>query len=315
MIETGANDPKWGLAATIKASAPAVLEFAAHHLDLGAHRLYLYLDEPCPGAFDLLKAHPKIRVLNCDTAHWKKLIGKRPAKHQARQTLNATHAYNRRVEVDWIAHIDVDEFLWPQQTIARHLALLPADVISARVFPVESLAGNSTLFKAYIPAEDRVDLVEQIYPQFGRFVKGGFLSHVAGKRFVRTGLDNVKIRIHNMYLEGVENPSAVDLKGVDLCHCHVKDWDSWISAYRYRLEHGAYRAGLSPSVAIEKGGLSLHDMFSMIESEQGETGLRSFFDEICADTPKLRQSLEMHGLLRTYDLDLGQKVRKHFHQD
>ncbi|MHA6264015.1 glycosyltransferase family 2 protein [Arenibacterium sp. CAU 1754] len=310
--ETDANTPKWGIVSTIKASARDILNFAAHHIDLGAHRLYLYLDAPCPEAFDTLKAHPKVRVLTCDDAHWKKLTGKKPAKHQVRQTQNATHAYNRRTEVTWLAHIDADEFLWPDGTVSGHLARLPADTLSARVYPIEALAGGGTRFKGYIPPKDRIDLVERIYPQFGRFVKGGFLSHVAGKLFVRTGLENVELRIHNMFLEGTMNPNTADLEGVDLCHCHVHDWDGWMSSYRYRLEKGAYRAELAPAVSVENGGLTLHDMFTLLEAQQGETGLRAFFDEVCADTPELRQRLDQHGLLRTCDLELDRKRVKHF---
>jgi hypothetical protein len=105
---------KWGLVATIKAPAAQVLAFAAHHLDLGAHRLFLYLDDENQAAFDALAAHPKCRPVLTDAAYWAKLGMKRRVKHQARQTENARHAYGRAAgQVAWLAHIDVDEYLTP----------------------------------------------------------------------------------------------------------------------------------------------------------------------------------------------------------
>ena len=68
---------KWGLVATIKAPAAQVLAFAAHHLDLGAHRLFLYLDDENQAAFDALAAHPKCRPVLTDAAYWAKLGMKR----------------------------------------------------------------------------------------------------------------------------------------------------------------------------------------------------------------------------------------------
>jgi hypothetical protein len=62
---------RWGVVATILAPTLDVLRFAAYHLDAGAHRLFIYLDDPESDAYALLKAHPKIRVHQCNDAHWK----------------------------------------------------------------------------------------------------------------------------------------------------------------------------------------------------------------------------------------------------
>ena len=301
---------KWGLVATIKAPADEVLAFAAHHLDLGAHRLYIYLDAPDPDTFGALKAHPKIRVTTCDATHWQRLGKHRPKKHQVRQCANATHAYGRRAEVDWLIHMDVDEFLWPSAPVSELLAALPDETLCARARPIESIAGNANLFKGFIPSgPERNAITERLYPRFGRFVRGGFLSHVAGKLFVRTGLGPLSVRIHNVFQGERMNPGEAELDSVALCHRHARDWDHWIAAYRYRLENGSYRSELPPR---DSGGLNLHELLRTIEARDGEAGLRAFYDELCADTPDLRQRLADAGLLRVCDLDLAPKVRKHF---
>lgn len=303
---------KWGLVATIKAKPEAILDFAAHHLDLGAHRLYLFLDAPCPEVLPLLKAHPKIRVTTCDDAYWKKLSGYRPKRHQARQGMNATRTYQRPPEVDWLAHIDVDEFLWPADSVAAQLAALPESVQSARMLPLEGLGGSRSHFRARIPGDDAT-IAARLYPEFGHYLKGGFVSHVAGKVFARTGRDNVEIRIHNMFRDGEKDDSAV-LPGLDLCHCHSGDWEKWRVTCRFRMDQGSYRAGLKPARSFLDGGLTLYQVLSTVDEMEGETGLRRFYDEACADTPERRKAFEAEGLLRLRDLALEEKRQRHFPQ-
>ncbi|WP_146344784.1 glycosyltransferase family 2 protein [Phaeobacter marinintestinus] len=304
---------RWGLVATIRAPAREILEFAGYHIEQGAHRLYIYLDEPSADAEAALNAHPKIRVTVCDDAYWRKLGRNRPGKHQLRQTANATHAYTRKAEVDWLIHIDVDEFLWPDTRVGDHLEALPDSALCARVRPMEALAGTDGYFKAFIPSgPDRDRIVERLYPTFGPYVKGGFLSHVAGKLFVRTGLGAVTIKIHNAFRGDDMNPGQVELSDVALCHCHATSWDQWFAAYRYRLLKGSYRAELAPSRPRDKGGLSMHELLSMIEAEDGEAGIRAFHDELCADTPRLREALSREGLLRHCDLQLSHVLAAQF---
>ena len=304
----------WGLIATIKAPTREILDFAAHHIELGAHRLFIFLDAPNPEARAALKAHPKVRVFTCDEAHWRKLGMKRPTKHQARQTGNATHAYRRKGgEVDWLIHMDVDEFLWPDRPVTEILGALSTKTLCARIRPVEALAGDGTLFKGFIPpGPERAATVARLYPRFGEHVKGGFLSHLAGKLFLRTGLGPLTVKIHNVFQGQRMNPGETELDNVLLCHCHAKSWEEWIAAYRYRLAHGSYRAELAPARPRDKGGLTLHELLNEIEAAEGEVGLRAFYDEFCADTPARRRALEAEGLLHRCDLQLDAKRRKQF---
>jgi hypothetical protein len=301
----------WGIVATIKASHVDVLNFAAYHLDRGAHRLYIFLDEEAPETYAALKAHPKIRVTQCDDVYWSKLGGKRPVKHQVRQTRNATHTYLKKADTDWLAHIDVDEFIHSNKDITSILNGLSENILCARMRPIEALSGDGNAFKAFIPnGPDRTRLVADIYPSYGQFLKGGFLSHVAGKLFVRTGLSDVQFKIHNIMRNDTMNPGETELSQVELCHCHAKSWEDWSRSYRYRLQKGAYRADLAP--AQNKNILNLHAVLTLIEASRGMAGLRAFFDEVSADTPQLRTRLNAHGLLRHIDLELNKTRARHF---
>ena len=304
---------RWGLSSTIKAPVDDILRFAAHHLELGAHRLYIYLDDPDSAAFERLKAHPKIRVRRCDTTWWRKQGGKRPEKHQVRQTKNATHAYARPAEVDWLIHMDVDEFLWPEHTVTETLSRLPTDTLTARIRPAEALAGSGQSFKAFVPGgPDRMEIVARLYPTFGTHLRGGFLSHTAGKLFARTGQGDWTIRIHNAFRGEEMNPNETEVADISLLHCHARNWEDWLDHYRYRLTHGSYRSELPASRPADQGGMNLHDLFRWLEQENGEEGLRAFYDEVMSEDGPLPARLAQEGLLRRHDLDLDAKRRKHF---
>ena len=55
--------------------------------------------------------------------------------------------------------------------------------------------------------------------------------------------------------------------------------------------------------------------FTIAHADDGKfvgQGLRAFFDEVAADTPRLRAALSERGLLRRVDLPLDALRRKHF---
>lgn len=308
----------WGIVATVKADAHTILRFAAYHLELGAHRIYIYLDAPCPEAQKVLQNHPQTRVVRTDDGYWDRHNkGNRPAMHQPRQTFNATRAYKRTKDVDWLMHMDVDEFLVSNGGIASHLAALPPDIQCARARPVELLAGSDpqsgAAFKAFIPAgKQREQTVAALYPTFGQHLKGGFLSHIAGKIFVRTGIKGLKFRIHNAFLDGETNPNHIEMPQIDLAHFHATDWESWYAHFAYRHREGSYRADLGPARSRDRGGMTMHELFALLYEENGEVGLRAFFDEVCADTPALRARLEHRGMLRHASFPFDTALAKHF---
>ena len=230
-----------------------------------------------------------------------------------RQTKNASHGYRQKAkDVDWLGHIDVDEFL--VGPVTQSLAALPPEQRVARVRPMELLAdGDGTAYKGFIaPGPERLPLVQSLFPTFGQYLRGGFLSHVSGKVFVRTGLPNVSIRIHKAFEKDQEIPGADELSALRLAHRHAQSWEKWKSRYRYRLEHGAYRPGMDKTRRGVPAHMSLHELFTFLEETEGEAGLRRFHQEVAADTPDMRARLEAHNLLEIVNLDLDHTVKKHF---
>lgn len=307
--------PTWGVLATIKAPAVDILNFVAYHLDLGAAHVWIYLDAANPEAKAFLKPHPQLTVVRTGDNYWLKGRGKKPPMHQPRQSFNVRHAYNRAKKVEWLLHIDVDEFLWPDCPITDQLAALPEDCLVARVRPAEAMASTEKSdivhFKSFIADKSKRDqIVAEVYPNFAPYLKNGFVSHVAGKMFLRTGQKDMAIKIHNVVQNGHHNPGQVELTDVALLHLHTTSWDHWLESFAYRHKKGSYREELGSAVPEDQGGLNLHRLFAHLAEEPD--GLRLFYQEVCVATPELKAKLDAQGLLRSHDLDLDTKRQKHF---
>ena len=317
------TDPTWGVVTTIRAPARDILDFAAHYLELGAHRLFIYLDEDAPEARSALKRHPKCRVILTDDGYWTQRRRKqgRPERHQFRQSVNATHCYTRTPDVDWLLHADVDEFLLSEEPVAQHLKALPQQVVSARIRPIEALQSDpddpqpdgGIWCKSFDPRiKIRQAQTKIIYPTFGAQLNGGMMSHVAGKVFVRTGLEGVSIRIHWVFLNGERDARFAELPDCHLVHLHADSWERWRRHFDYRLQHGSYRADLKGAAAGRDDAMTMHQLLSRIEQDGGEEALRAFYNEVCVATPDLRKRLEQNGHLFSVRLDLARKRHLHF---
>ncbi len=117
--------PSWGVVATALESPELMLVFAAYHLALGAAEVHVMLDDPDDPAFEMLQALPGCHPVRCTSARWARMKpGYRPKSHEGRQKRNANDAY-RRAGVDWLFHLDVDEFLHPVGDLRAELAAMP----------------------------------------------------------------------------------------------------------------------------------------------------------------------------------------------
>ncbi|WP_375260228.1 glycosyltransferase family 2 protein [Citreimonas sp.] len=312
---------RWGLVTTVKAPADAMLDFAAWHLAQGAARLLIYLDDPTGHpAPPALAAHPAVTLTACDDTYWR-ARGFRPTKHQVRQCANANHALAGADGLDWLGHVDVDEFLLPAADappLGAQLAALPRNALCARIRPVEALApapgadASVRHFKALHPDRASRDRAARAcFPRWGAHLAGGFLSHVAGKLFVRPDAGPWDLRIHNARRGEQQNPGEVTLAGTELGHFHATDWAHFRDALAFRLDRGSYRAELRPPMRRE-GAPRLHDLLGTLRDTEGEPGLRAFFDEVCTATPALCDRLDGHGLLRRHRMDLAGLRAAHF---
>lgn len=305
VVKTDPDTLRWGTVSLIKAPLREIARFAAHHLDLGAHRLYLHLDASQPEAEAFLSGHPRIELVTCDDAWWATQKKPRMKTHQLRQAWIATQTYHR-ADLDWLAHIDVDEFILSPQKLQTHLAALPADIAALHLPPAELLAGSQSCFKL-TPRQAGQDkaVLEDIYPNFGAYLRGGFISHLEGKLVARCGIPGLRFGLHALLQNGRPASNRTDVPGLYLGHAHAPDWDSFRAHLDFRLLEGSYRK-------TDESTLHLQDIFALLQSENGEDGLRGFFAEVCEETETLTTALEARGMLLRAPLDLDVKVKRIF---
>jgi hypothetical protein len=296
---------RWGTVSLVKAPLRRIAQFAAHHLDLGADRLHLHLDEPHPEAVAFLSRHPKIAVTTCDAPWWSGQKKPRMRTHQLRQAWVATQTYQTS-DLDFLAHIDVDEFILAPEPLRAGLAALPADIAAVHLPPAELLAGTEDLFKLtprHAGQENAV--LEDIYPNFGGHLRGGFISHSEGKMIARCGMSGIRFGLHALLLNGHPASNRMALPGLRLGHAHAPDWETFVQHMAFRMTQGSYRRG-------EQEALGLCDILEVLREEEGEAGLRAFFAEVCEGNERLSTALKAHGMLIRAPLDLDAKMLRIF---
>lgn len=302
-VQTDPAALRWGIVSTVKAPLRKVAEFVAFHLDLGAHRIHVHLDVPDPALAERL-AHPKVRFIQCDDAYWDGKPNRARSTHQMRQIFNATRVY-RMTQLDWLAHIDVDEYILTPTAIPELLAAVDAHTTHVALKPVELMdcSGDPHHFKRSASGKQRV----QVYPIFGDHIPGGFIGTRSPKIIARRGLPDVRLGIHALRHYAKVVPGAASLPGVELGHAHAPDFDTFKRHMAYRLSKGSYQ---DRDGEMNRKG---HLIRTLMDDPEPDA-LRKFHTELCAPTDERLALLSEYDLLRSETLNLDAKVARFFGQ-
>jgi hypothetical protein len=186
--------PSWGLAMLVREPTALVLANLAWHLAAGAREVHLFLDDPDDPVHDAAAALPGVTVTRCDAAFWAATGRGRSGRNNVRQSVAMDLAYARAGRdggVDWLLHLDADEFLVQRRPLADELAALP-QATDALVLPVRERAylttDPQTLFEGVfrIPQTGPARAHPLLQPN-AAFCPGGLSGHVLGKSLSRTG--------------------------------------------------------------------------------------------------------------------------------
>jgi hypothetical protein len=304
---------RWGLVSTIKAPLPQIARFAAHHIEMGADALHIFLDDPDADTAAFLARHPKITVTQCDETYWRAQRRDRMAAHQQRQAFNSTRTLQSvGPDLHWLGHIDVDEFLISETPLDQALARIAPHTCMVRIPPAEALAPETGpvqhLKLSHAQAKVPKAQLQEIYPTFGLHLHGGFLSHTAGKIFARAGIPDTRMGIHALKYHGQDVTNTVKPAGLYLAHFHAPSWDHFRAHLEFRRRQGSY------SRVSERPEMGQAELFQFLAEEEGDEGLKAFFHEVCADTPELRQALDQRGMLLRHRFDFDGAVSRVFGQ-
>lgn len=198
---------RWGIVLTAQEPAALLLANVGWHLGTGAAEVHVYLDDPADPAAPLLEGLPNVHVTRCDADHWRRAApaARRPPTHRRRQALNANHAL-ARCGVDWLAHLDADEFLVQDRPLGAEMAAVHA-LDCELYFPVAErmyLPGPQASIwdgvfrsctRAQIRRGDGIVNERVIYGDHVDCLDFGVLGHSAGKCAVPRGQD-YRLGIH-----------------------------------------------------------------------------------------------------------------------
>lgn len=291
--------PSWAVVATVKAPEDKVLAFVAHHLSLGATRIFLYFDDPEDPAQAAVARLARVTSTVCTDDYWTGRGG-RHDRHQNRQSRNARDAYGR-CGTDWLTHIDVDEFILPQRPMGDLLADIPKETPLAKLEPFEAMHDPLLPDDIYTACEFRGAIRHEHWPlrrgalgPYREFNRDGLLSHSNGKVIFRTGIKGLAPRLHSVFLKGKRLDAPDWHPELKLLHFHAQDRQAWRMALPFRLTRGAYmyRPGLQAFL-------------------QGATPeeIDTFYLQTQVLSPDTRAALQAVGRVIITDLGLRQKVR------
>lgn len=291
----------WGLCATVRAPADQVLAFVAHHLALGATRIWLHFDDPDDPARAAVAHLPQVTAIACGAAYWAGLIGRRPDRHQNRQARNMLRVY-RQAALPWLAHIDVDEFLWPVRPVDRVLADLPADRVQLRLSPWEALHDpalpddifTARHFRAALRGPARAAERAALFGPYAPLLPQGVLSHSAGKCFFRTGIPGLEPRLHGAFLNGARLADDRFAPDIALLHFHAQDAADWLARLPFRLTRGAYQ--FNPALQAHLAACT-------------PDGIAAFYRAVQLASPETLARLRAMGALIEADLHLRDRIR------
>ncbi|QQA43186.1 glycosyltransferase family 2 protein [Pelagovum pacificum] len=293
---------EWGVCTTAKATVEQTLAFVAWHLDLGASRIWLHLDDPEDPVGDLLIGAEGVTVIHCDAAWWEALGG-RPDHHSPRQGLNLRRLYAEN-RVPWLFHLDVDEFLTGDAPIDELLDTVRTDVPYIRLAPFEALFDSSleddiftaTVFRAEVPRNMPRPWLRRMFGAYRDVLPRGLLGHRAGKCAFLGGKD-VRPGIHgpsrSIRTDFPWQPFNEDMR---ILHFHANDKTDWLAKLPRRVA----------------GGYSTNHPLVEFLGTASEIDIQRFYYQTQTAVPEKVAIARDQGLIHEQRLELRRRIEARF---
>ncbi|MEM7318499.1 MAG: hypothetical protein AAF408_05690, partial [Pseudomonadota bacterium] len=245
--------------------------------------------------------------------HWQRLTGgRRPKGQEHRQVRNAQDAY-LRCEVDWLAHIDADEFIAPHRNLAHELACVPSELSYLRLDVRERVYSSQippqTLFCGMlrVPFHRRRPAAKAVFGPKLEFLGRGLTGHSVGKSVVRARQDNVLMGIHmprpvkreRGALAGLECSSAnlIHLNGLTPNH-----WMAKMSRYSH------LRPRISDDAPLDN---TLRQIKYLQAQPDTHAAILHLFELIRCVTPEDEWRLRGLGLIEDFPQDLAMGLERY----
>lgn len=298
------RDPEkitWGVVAMLNENVEQALNFAAHHIDMGAAQVVLYSELP-KAVTRKFKPLSKVKVVQITERILPDELREQMPGRNARKAFYFNRA-RRKLKLDWLAMLDTDEFLVPNRPLREILADVPADAAFVTLNVVEKFAGSPDAYRA--PAKDwSLPLAEQksLYPGYRDVVSNLIFGPPDPRLIVRAKIPD--IRVGNFLVKYKKRPATNGYCPDDVlvAHHHTENLQSFLEAMPRRLDQGYTRRGF--------GETDLRTTLSRLDLDESSSELERFFEEIAVARPEVIKALEDSGDLRRIDLKLEEKTNR-----
>jgi hypothetical protein len=199
-MNSSVSAPTWGIVMLANEPEALLLANVGYHLGTGAQKVYVYLDNPADPLAGRLSAIPGCEVTLCTPVFWRKTGPGRPMLQTKRQIRIASHAY-RQTNLDWLVHLDADEFIVQQRPLAEELQHFPRGQGFIRLQNQERAYYQDqtphSMFEGgfRIPFRGGAAMEPALFRDLTPFFAMGVAGHAAGKAAVPTGF-NYKLLVH-----------------------------------------------------------------------------------------------------------------------
>lgn len=258
----------------------------------------MHLDAPDPATIHVLNEIEGVVPIPCDDSYWQ---GKRPVKQEVRQGHNIQRVY-AETRLPVVAHLDVDEFLWPAWPVDVILDDWPKDQPFLRAQPAEALHDpnltpdifTATQFRLPFPNGWPDARKTAVFGKYAAILPSGMLSHRAGKSLFRTGIEGLVPRLHAASVGHHGKPLPMPLHPeLTVLHFHAQDRAEWATAMPTRVQTGAYRFNAPLAAFLQSASAQEVD---------------AFYDATQVATPEMCDLLKSNGLFIEAKLNLKEKV-------
>lgn len=303
----------WSVVATVKAPKELIDIFVNHYINLGAEKIYLYLDDPKDSYIkDLYESNTKVDIELCTPEYWSidynfdnlKYAGRSDAVER-RQEHNLVHAISKCTS-KWILCVDIDELIYARRSINEILCEIPDNLFSLRLKPYEAIYLNEApqtmdeVFstKYFKHRNKRIDLTfwNKKYPK--EYIhKNGLFGHITGKAFLRTDIPLKYPALHNPYPINAEMKSIFLVDEIKLLHYEALTVDFFIEKTLNRLNKVFYTPSLDkPSVDRLANLKELYD-------SKGRQGLESAYETMHVITSDVLSEAILLHLIDEIDIN------------
>jgi len=266
---------------TVREPVQPVLANVHYHLGQVASEVHVFLDDPEDPVGRFLDSIPNCLSYRCNAEHWDRLNrGRRPSRQTRRQSLNATSVY-RSTKLDWLVHLDADEFVYQKRPLGEELAYAPrmpgylALQVRERAFVGSQVELFDGAFRT--PFNGRDAMKVPLFGETAPFLTQGLSGHAAGKSCVPVGR-GLRMSIHaprtlkGQRIPPLHSASAVLLHFDGLTKLH---WIVKMLRYAEGKPEGLVGSHRLAQLAFIKDGCDglaeigeFHDLLKALDAEQ-----------------------------------------------